>query len=221
MEERVPHRATGRLRPGHPGPTAMTRRPEARLGALLLVGALAAVSVRAQVPEPVQEFDLPAGPLAATLLEIARHANVIVSFRPEVVGPHQAPVIRGRFTLLQALAQATRPSGLVVDLTPGGAIAIAEPAVSPVRAPVAAAPAASDPAAPAGAMQLPRVEIYGLPRQSDGLRALRSWSATRLDAAVEDLPQQVSVLTNEALALQGETNSMDATRYVPGVVLSR
>ena len=34
-------------------------------------------------------------------------------------------------------------------------------------------------------------------------------------------PQQVSVLTGEALALQGQPSSQEATRYVPGVVLTQ
>lgn len=237
MDERVPDRAADRLGdtclrarwPDAPGRRILPphlptkRRPAFRLGGLMLACALVAGSVRAQVTEQVQEFDLPAGPLAATLIEIARHAGVIVSFSPERVGPHQAPAIRGRLTLMQAMTQAVQPSGLIVNLIEDGAITITAPALAPVpaRGPEAAGPAASAPAVPAGPVQLPRVEIYGLPRQSDGLRGLRGWSAARMDTALEDLPQQVSVLTNEALALQGDSSSIEATRYVPGVVLSR
>lgn len=239
MDERVPDRATDS--PGDPGVRAWwpgapgrpmlpphlpgKRRTAFRLGGLMLACTLVAVPVRALVSEQVLEFDLPAGPLAATLIEIARQAGVIVTFSPERVGSHQAPAIRGRLTLMQAMTQALQPSGLAVSIVAGGAFSITAPATAPAPAPAhglaAAGPAASDPAVPAGPAQLPRVEIYGLPRQSDGLRGLRGWSATRMDTALEDLPQQVSVLTNEALALQGDSSSIEATRYVPGVVLSR
>ncbi len=189
----------------------------------MLACMLTALPVRAQVSEQVQEFDLPAGPLAATLIEIAQQAGVIVTFSAEKVGPHQAPAIRGRLTLMQAMTQALGSSGLVLNLVADGAISITSPATAhvPARGLAAAGPAASDPAVLVASAQLPPVEIYGLPRQSDGLRGLRSWSATRMDTALEDLPQQVSVLTNEALALQGDSSSIEATRYVPGVVLSR
>jgi iron complex outermembrane receptor protein len=56
-----------------------------------------------------------------------------------------------------------------------------------------------------------------LGRRDDGLRAVRSGTATRDNTPLADLPQSVSVLTAEALALQGGASIADALRYVPGV----
>ena len=160
------------------------------------------------VDQPRLEFDIAQGPLGLVLLEIARTGETLVSFRPSLVERRQAPAIRGAYTLLEALALATRPSGLTVEKTPTGTLTIAEAAPAPMDVPVAVntqglprPPAA----APAEAMAvLPRVVVLGSsgPRE-DGLKALRSTSATRSDTLLADLPQSVSVLTGEALDLQG------------------
>ena len=191
-------------------------------GSCLFIAALVLPSVCLAVSDEVRDFDLPAGPLDDTLLQIARHYNVIVSFQPKLVERRRAPSISGQFTLLQALNLATQPHGLVAQPTAGGAIsiAVATPAAPDPGGP--ALPAATAPMAePAGMAVLPRVEIFGAARQGDGLRALRASSATRIDAPLAELPQQVSVLTGEALALQGVQSSLESTRYIPGVVLTQ
>lgn len=170
------------------------------------------------------EFDIPAGPLGTTLLEIARRAERIVSFQPGVVERYMAPAIRGRLSVSQALSLATGPSGLRFSITPAGAVTVvAGPAAPAVVAPAAAPVAEALPAAPAVAASeavLPRVEIFGLPRQADGLRPVRAWSATRSDTPLAEIPQAVSVLTEDALDLQGGHTVVDAVRYVPGVTAS-
>lgn len=180
-------------------------------------------------PQDELDFDIPAGPLSATLLEIARRAERILSFQPAMVERYMAPAIRGRLTVQQALDRATRPNGLTFDVTPMGAvILVAAPAApaAPAPPPVSAADAAAAHAVAASAAApdrvvpepvLPRVEIYGMPPQSDGLRPVRGWSATRSDTPLAEIPQAISVLTEDALALQGGSTVGDAMRYVPGV----
>jgi iron complex outermembrane receptor protein len=197
------------------------------LGKLFLVLSIPLCTWAALAPAPDEEleFDLPGGPLTATLIEIGRKAQTIVSFRPALVAQRSAPPIRGRYTLRRALELATQGSGLVVEVTQAGAatVAEAEAAAAPGDpAAEAAAPAAPAPAAAASAAQppvqvvLPRVEVLGL-RRDDGLRALRSGSSSRDNTPLADLPQSVSVLTADALALQGGATTTDALRYVPGV----
>jgi len=168
------------------------------------------------------EFDIAQGPLGLVLLEIARTGDTLVSFRPGLVEQRQAPAIRGTYTLLEALALATRPSGLVIEKTPAGTLTLSEAAAAtpdllqtlnmqgPPRPPAAV---------PTDVMAvLPRVVVLGAagPRE-DGLKALRGTSATRTDTLLADLPQSVSVLTSEALDLQGGATSTEALRYVTGV----
>jgi outer membrane receptor protein involved in Fe transport len=189
--------------------------------ALLALACWAGPAFAAAAPEPEFEFDLPAGPLAATLLRIAERSGTIVSFQPALVEQRTAPAIQGRFTLLQALMLAAQPSGLAVDITPGGSATVLEPPATPAPQPAGQLPAAAQAAGarasePGDATLLPRVEILGSRRQADGLRALRSWSATRSDTPLSELSQAVSVLTADALALQGGNSVLEAAAFVPG-----
>jgi Secretin and TonB N terminus short domain len=84
-------------------------------------------SAKAQEPSlGTMALDLPAGPLAAALLGIGRSAGVLVSFKPGLVGPHQAPALRGRYTLQQALALALQSSGLSFQITPSGVVTVVD-----------------------------------------------------------------------------------------------
>lgn len=49
---------------------------------------------------------------------------------------------------------------------------------------------------------------------------MRGWSATRSDTPLAEIPQAISVLTEDALALQGGSTVTDAVRDVPGVTAS-
>jgi len=196
-------------------------RGRSALCAALCLMALAAPAA----PQDELEFDIPAGPLSATLLEIARRFERIVSFQPAVVERYTAPPIRGRMTVQQALGLATGSAGLVFNITPSGAVSVtaAPSAPPPVPAPAAAPAAPTAPAAlpviagTASEPVLPGVVIFGLASQSDGLRPVRSLTATRSDTPLAEIPQAVTVLTEDALALQGGSTVMDAVRFVPGV----
>jgi iron complex outermembrane receptor protein len=194
----------------------------ARRLALMLAIPLWTWAALAPAPDNELEFDLPGGALTATLLDLGRQAGTIVSFRPALVEQRVAPPIRGRYTLRQALELALGESGLVAEVTLAGAATVREAAPVAVAAgPAVPAVTTAAPASPAAAEPplvgvLPRVEVLGS-RRDDGLRALRSGSSTRDNTPLADLPQMVSVLTAEALALQGGSTTTDALRYVPGV----
>jgi iron complex outermembrane receptor protein len=226
---------TGSLRKSmvqHVPRRAAVRRAACRLGAGAALAAVMAVAMAADsgpaAAQQAMEFDIPAGPLPATLLRIAQLADTTMSFQPGLVRPHNAPAIRGRYTPLQAVTLALQPSGLVVDKLETGALAIragangTEEAAPPPGAgtqDAVPAPAPTTQADFAPAAVLPRVVVTGSgrPPDADGLRALRGWSATRGDTPLADLPQAVSVLTPQALEQQGGATSTEALRYVPGV----
>jgi iron complex outermembrane receptor protein len=208
--------------PRLPSPARIARR-----AVLILLTCWAGQAFTAAAPDQEFDFDLPAGPLGPTLLRIAEVSGTLVSFLPALVDQRSAPAIRGRFTLRQALALAAEPSGLVAEITPGG-VATVQPeapaamaaASAPAPGPAGAASAVAGAAASAPAAALPRVEVRGSARRlADGLRPLRSDSATRTDTPLAELSQAVSVLTAEALALQGGSNPLEATPYVAGAAV--
>ncbi|HET7868534.1 MAG TPA: TonB-dependent receptor [Burkholderiaceae bacterium] len=191
------------------------------LAALLTALALARPCA-ALAAEQRLEFDIAAGPLGAVLLEIAQAGGTVVSFSPNLVERRQAPAVRGIHTLLEALQLAAGPSGLVVERTSAGALTVTE-TPTPAQAPPPPPPGAAVPGV-AGVPQdaavavLPRVLVLGSSGPSDvGLMAVRGSSATRTSTLLADLPQSVSVLTGEALELQGSPTSTEALRYVTGV----
>jgi len=163
------------------------------------------------------ELDIPAGPLESSLFEIARSCNVITSFRPDLVEGRMAPAISGRYTVRQAFTLAIQSSNLVVDITSSGSVTV-RPGPVPADKPVAATPVPA-PANTAAIAQLPTAVVTGSP-QGGGLRASPSWSATRTGTALAELPQAVSVLTSEALDLQGGRSVTDTAYFVPGLTVS-
>ena len=188
--------------------------------AMILVLSVSPALSRAAWQDEALELDVEGGPLGTTLLQIARTSGSLVSFSPALVEQRVAPPIRGRFTLVEALTLATRNTGLVVEITPGGAVTVLpQPAAAPQAALAVAAPPFEDPLAQA---TLPPVVVVGSgkPRDADGLTALRSWSASRTDTPLADLPQTVTVLTGDALSLQGGATSTEALRFIAGVGLS-
>jgi iron complex outermembrane receptor protein len=194
----------------------MSRHAVARCLVATLMQSFSASQVAAAMDE-VCELDIPPGPLETSLIEIARSCNVFTSLRPDLIEGRMAPAISGRHSVLQAFTLALQSSNLVVDVTSSGAVTVRPgpvPAVKPVVAPPVPAPADTAPI-----VRLPPVVVTGSP-QGSGLKAVRSSSATRTNSALAELPQAVSVLTSEALDLQGGRSATDSAFFVPGLTVS-
>lgn len=194
----------------------MKRRAVSRCLVATLMQSICASQALAALDE-VCEVDVPSGPLEVSLLAIARACNVLTSFRPDLIEGRTAPAISGRYSVLQAFTLAVQPSNLVVDATSSGSVTL-RPGPVPVAKPVAAAPV-PETASTGPAVQLPPVVVTGSP-QANGLQAVRGASATRTNAVLAELPQAVSVLTADALDLQGGRSATDAAFFVPGLTVS-
>ncbi|MGG5811600.1 TonB-dependent receptor [Falsiroseomonas sp. CW058] len=89
---------------------------------------------------------------------------------------------------------------------------------APVLALVIAAPGAglaqtTSPAPEAGAIALPEIGVVGA---AAGYAAARTGSATRTDTPLRDVPQSVTVTTQQAIRDLSMQNLQDVLRYVPG-----
>lgn len=190
---------------------------------VLSAGLMVAVALpHAASPPVVQrfEFDIGGGPLGSVLLEIAQIGGEVVSFRAALVEGCQAPPVRGILGLVEALTLAMKDCGLAVEITPAGTLTVVPRSPAPVAS--GTADTVPNPGAgtlPGGAdVALPPVVVKGSDRiPEDGLKAVLGSSATRTDTLLADLPQTVSVLTGDALDLQGGATSTDALRYVTGL----
>jgi iron complex outermembrane receptor protein len=200
----------------HYPPLTTALHPLALAVLLALGGSLAYTPACAQSAAGAQTtpYDLPAGPLDATLTGMARRAGRIIVIDPALVGGRTASPVRGSMTLEQAFAQALAGSGL--EIAPGGDGSYT------LRK---AAPKASKPEAAARKESvLPVVTVKaGAEREAAtgpvlGYVAKRSTTGTKTDTAIIETPQAISVVTADQVKTQKAATLLDALQYSAGVM---
>ncbi|WP_367068221.1 TonB-dependent receptor [Oryzisolibacter sp. LB2S] len=160
----------------------------------------------------VREYDLPAGPLAATLNRIAREAGLAFSTDAQLMQGRSAAPVRGRFEASEAMRRALAGSGLELLGTTGGGYtlrAAAQPApgaagsgsvLAPVTVTAQADSATGLPAAYAGG-QVAKGARLGLLGNAD----------------VMDIPFSVTSYTAELMENQGARTIADVLKNDPAV----
>lgn len=154
-----------------------------------------------------EAYQLPAGPLAATLNQIASRAGVTLSIDPALTeGKNSAPV-SGDYEAIEAIDQALRGTGLQLQGGSGGTYSLA-------------------PAAEA-AMALPDVTVTASEQAAEtawgptrGYLANRTATGTKADTPLLETPRSISVATREQMQDRKVQNLDDAVRYMPGVIAS-
>ncbi|SEO99435.1 catecholate siderophore receptor [Nitrosovibrio sp. Nv6] len=146
----------------------------------------------------VQAFHIPAGPLKDALERFAKQTGVNFSFAAEELKDATTQGLSGSFSVQEGLNHLLAESGLqAVPQDYGYVIQSAEAATLP-----------------------PVVVTASTPGDAGGYAAPRSISSTKLDIPLRDVPQSVSVLTQELMQDQSIRSMADAVRYVPGVGVS-
>lgn len=182
-------------------------RPLALAIALALVGTVpTAVMAQNQTASPrdeqtVRDYDLPAGPLAATLNRISREAGIALTVDAATLENHNAAAVRGRMRAEQALERALAGSGLELVATGPGSYTLR-------TAPATALPSVTVTAAQTAEHALGPV---------DGYVARRSITATKADIPLIETAQTVNVVTADQIAIQNAESLNQALRYTPGV----
>jgi len=194
-----------------------------------LCGSCPPPALAAMTQEPLA-FNIPGGPLSNALIEIGKRSSAIVSFSPSLVAGEVAVPVQGDFTPMQAFMRALSASGLSIDVTPNGTVTV-YPALAaktgtrttterPGPAEDETPRSTEDPPQATPHCTLDPVLVLASAESShaDGLRASTASTATRTDTPLSELPQSVSVVTRDALDLQGpNVTATDALRYVTGV----
>jgi iron complex outermembrane receptor protein len=180
-------------------------------------------------------FNIPSGPLSSTLIEIGKRSGTLVSFNPSLVEGELAAPVQGQYTPMQAFMQALSASGLSINVTPNGTVTVyptlaAKTGMSAISGRLGPAeyemarstenpPLASAQAAPFQTLDPVLVLASADGSQPESLRASTASAATRIDTPLSELPQAVSVVTRDALGLQGPlVTTTEALRYVTGVI---
>ncbi|MFG0581733.1 TonB-dependent siderophore receptor [Pseudomonas sp. zjy_9] len=153
-----------------------------------------------------EAYQLPAGPLAPTLNQIASQAGVTLSIDPALTEGKRSAPVSGDYEAIDALNQALRGTGLQLQGR-GGAYSLA-------------------PAADA-AMALPDVTVTASEQAAEhalgptrGYLANRTATGTKTDTPLLETPRSISVATRAQMQDRKVQNLDDAVRYMPGVIAS-
>lgn len=165
-----------------------------------LQGGLATQAIAAgAIPAATQQahFDLPAGPLPATLDAIARQTGKKISFDRAVLAGQDAPAVKGDFTAIQAVEAATAGKKVQLQETQAGVLNLYVVG------------------------ELAQVVVYAKRDQAErGFKADRSDTATRSGTDLMDLAGAVTIITSKVLETQQATNLRDTLRNVSGIGFS-
>ncbi|PTR08936.1 catecholate siderophore receptor [Nitrosospira sp. Nsp5] len=153
----------------------------------------------------VHQFNISSGPLETALNALAKQAMIPISFDNLDVKDKTAQELKGSFTAQAGLNHLLSGSGLEAVAQSGGYI-VRKSAIT-----------ANQPAT------LPPVNVTAQPiiGPTDGYMATKSYTATRTDTPLRDVPQSITVVTKDLIKDQNILSMDAAVRYVPGVGISQ
>ncbi len=149
-------------------------------------------------------FDIAAKPLAQALRDIERITGLWIAIPAPDLDGVSGGAVKGTLTARQAVKAVLAGTGIRATWTDARTVAIEDPKVAALRANAQAVP-------------LPTIDVSAKPDGTVGYVALRTSSATKTDTPLRDVPQSVTVLTNQFIQDTATVSVADAVRYVPGV----
>ena len=172
--------------------------------ALSVAVALATLASPALAQAQPLTFNLPAGPLAATLNAIASQSGHIVSLEPVLVQGKQAPAVVGQMLPEQAMNKALAGSGLQLRVTGQGNFSV-EPAPD------------NSAALQLGATNIVERSVDAT-TEGSGSYAARAVTIGKGTHTLKEIPQSVTVMTRKQLDDQDLTDLKDAANHTTGLV---
>ncbi|HVR49183.1 MAG TPA: TonB-dependent siderophore receptor [Pseudorhodoferax sp.] len=184
----------------------------ARLSACALL--LAAASCGAQTGGTARDWRIPAGPLGSALAQLAAEAGVLFSADARLLDARTTPGLQGRHALPQAFGQLLQGTGLEL-VQEGPRYTLRQAAAAPVPAPRPAEPATTSTVLPPVTVRAQALDlaITDAPAYTSTAAPALARSATPL----QELPQSLTVLTQDFIADLAVQNIAELLRYVPGV----
>ncbi|MBN3809458.1 TonB-dependent receptor [Paraburkholderia sp. Ac-20347] len=166
-------------------------------------------------------YHLAGGPLDRTLVEIAKTANVRLSYDAALVQSLKSAPVDGTYSAEDAIRQALKGTGLEPVATPGGALTIQRAAPKAESAAAAGASGATV-STPVADATLPIISVAA-DRDSGGTGfvAESSNTLTRSDVPLSDTPKSVSVVNAAVMQSQNVQSLTDVLRNVSGVVVQQ
>jgi len=166
---------------------------------------ISSLAFAADQASTVRTYDMPAGPLASTLNQIASQAGLAMSLSPSLAAGKTSSPVRGQYDAVSALGMALRGTGLQLQQS-GTTYTLV--------------------AVPDGTLALPTTQIDS---RSDiesawgpvhGYVATRTAAGTKTDTPIVEAPRSMSVITRDQMTDRAVQNLDEAVRYMPGVIAS-
>lgn len=183
-------------------------------GAAFLVVPALMPAAQAQSPAPERSYDIPAGPLPATLTRFAGESGIFLSGAADLAQGLSSPGVQGRHTVQSGLAALLAGTGLETQQDAQGQYVLRK---------AAAASAESD---PQGSV-LPAVKVSAQSDRGAPTEGTRSYTggsgavSTGLGLSLRETPQSVSVITRQRMVDQGLTQLTDVVNQTPGLYVSQ
>lgn len=181
-----------------------------RVFAAAIVLAIAAWTTQALAQEADQPlaFNIPAQSLASALRQFAADSGLQIAFTTEDVDGLQTKGARGTMPARQALKQLLAGTGVSFQFTGRNTVALRRGNTETTNVP--------------GALALPTISISGTGETAwspvEGYVATRSAAGSKSDTPIVEIPQSVSVVTNDQMRDRNVQTVVEALQYTPGVV---
>lgn len=151
----------------------------------------------------VRTYDISAGYLHDALTQFSQQAGIKLALDPALLQGKVTHGLTGDFDIKAALDQLLIGSGLQVTQRDDGFAIIVVPSASPEPA----------------VTTLPAIQVTA--SNTNRYAAVSTSTATKTNTLLRDVPQAISVITNELIKDQSVRSIGDAVRYVPGVGISQ
>jgi len=191
-------------------------RKPARAWALLAIFlALAAAAPAPAADQKKHAFDIPAGPLVASLERFSETAGLDVVAGDAVEGI-DAPALKGELTADEALARLLAGTGLAYRFTGENTIAITtEAKATREDDPVGLDDGAAE--GEPGEAQLPETVVRRTAPRRGTYKADRASTATRTDTPILETPASIQVVPRQVIDDQASVRLRDIYRNISGV----
>ena len=167
--------------------------------------AIAEAAIAAQVSAVT--YRIPAGAMADALNRFSQQAGVDISFAAADVKDVTTEGLDGKFSVQEGLEHLLAGSGLQ-GVRQGEAYLVKKKQSEGMSGQPTVLPPI-------------RVTASAATGPTDGYMATKSFSATRTDTPLRDVPQSITVMTQDMIQDQTMQSITDVVRYVPGVVPSQ
>lgn len=148
-------------------------------------------------------YNIPAGYLHEALIQFSQQAGIKLALDPALFEGKVTFGLEGDFDIKAGFDQLLTGSGLQVTQRDGGFAIVAIPSASPEPA----------------VTTLPTVQVTA--SNTSRYAAASTSTATKTNTLLRDVPQSITVITNELIKDQSVRSIGDAVRYVPGVGISQ